>query len=80
MKTLAWGLGLLLLSASSGFAADVCEIQPLLRGSDGAAAHCTDLEDGRALNSKADLPKIGVVKKLLEMGYVAKSGSVFVRP
>lgn len=67
------------LGTTGAFAAEICEIHPLLRGTDGAAAQCTNLDDGRQLNSNADLPKVAVVKKLLEMGYVAKSDSMFVK-
>jgi hypothetical protein len=77
MKALVLSLGFLSVSAAS--AAEICEIHPLLRGTDGAAAQCTNLDDGRALNANADLPKVAVVKKLLEMGYVAKSDSMFIK-
>ena len=68
------------LGTTGALAAESCELHPLLRGSDGAAAQCTNLDDGRLLNSEAGLPKVAVVKKLLEMGYVAKSDSTFIKP
>jgi hypothetical protein len=75
----AFGLILALLTVTvPAFAAEVCEIHPVLTGSDGAAAHCTNLDDGRSLNATA-LPKVAVVKKLLEMGYVAKGDALFIK-
>ena len=67
-------------SFASAFAAETCELHPLLRSSDGAAVNCTNSEDGRRLNRNAEMPKVAVVKKLLEMGYTAKNDSTFIKP
>ena len=74
----AFGLILFLFSTTAAFSAEVCEVHSVLTGSDGAAAQCTNLEDGRSVN-EATLPKVAVVKKLLDMGYVAKSDALFIK-
>ena len=79
MKTLSV-LFIVSTFVSAALAGETCEIHPLLRSSEGAAVKCTNSEDGRSLNRNAELPKVAVVKKLLEMGYTAKNDSTFIKP